>query len=63
MDLYLAIYPSFVLYKLQMSLRKKIALSAALGLGTLAAVCAMVKCAQIKGLQDQSDSTCMEFFP
>lgn len=58
-DLYLAVYPSFVLFKLQMSLRKKIALSAALGLGTVAAVCAMVKCSQIKGLQNQSDSTCI----
>lgn len=54
----MAIYPSFVLFRLQMSLRKKIALSAALGLGTIAAVCAMVKCAQIKGLQNQADSTC-----
>lgn len=34
-DLYLAIYPSTVLFRLQMSLRKKLALSAALGLGAL----------------------------
>lgn len=34
-DLYLAIYPSTVLFKLQMSLRKKIALSAAMGLGAV----------------------------
>lgn len=59
-DFYLAIYPSLVLFKLQMSLRKKIALSAALGLGALAAVCAMVKCAQIKGLANQTDSTYKE---
>lgn len=58
-DLYLAVYPSFVLFKLQMSPRKKIALSAALGLGTVAAICAVVKCAQIKGLANQSDSTCI----
>ena len=34
-DLYLASYPTFVLMKLQMSLRKKLALSAALGLGAV----------------------------
>ena len=57
-DLYMAVYPSFVLFKLQISTRKKIALCITLGLGTLAAACAMAKCAQIKGLADQSDSTC-----
>lgn len=35
MDLFLAVYPGMVLFKLQMSLRKKIALSAALGLGSM----------------------------
>lgn len=34
-DLFLAIYPGVVLFKLQMSLRKKIALTAALGLGAM----------------------------
>lgn len=33
--MYLAIYPTIVLFKLQMSLRKKLALSAALGLGSM----------------------------
>ncbi|KAJ6186226.1 hypothetical protein N7519_007527 [Penicillium mononematosum] len=56
-DLFLAIYPGVVLFKLQMSLRKKIALTAALGLGSIAAATAMVKCAQIKGLADQTDPT------
>ncbi|KAK4870119.1 hypothetical protein LT330_005173 [Penicillium expansum] len=56
-DLFLAIYPGIVLFKLQMSLCKKIALTAALGLGAIAAATAMVKCAQIKGLADQSDPT------
>ncbi|KAJ5979811.1 hypothetical protein N7481_007109, partial [Penicillium waksmanii] len=56
-DLYLATYPAFILFHLQMSLRKKIALSAALGLGTIASAIAMVKCAQIGGLRDQTDLT------
>ncbi|KOS43194.1 hypothetical protein ACN38_g5926 [Penicillium nordicum] len=56
-DLFLAIYPGVVLFKLQMSLRKKIALTAALGLGAIAAATAVVKCAQIKGLADQTDPT------
>lgn len=34
-DLYFAIYPSTVLMKLHMSLRKRVALCAALGLGAM----------------------------
>lgn len=34
-DLFLAIYPGVVLFKLQMSLRKKIALTSAFGLGAM----------------------------
>jgi hypothetical protein len=34
-DLYLAIYPAIVLWKLHMSTKKKLALMAALGLGTV----------------------------
>ncbi|KAL1960574.1 hypothetical protein VTO42DRAFT_7153 [Malbranchea cinnamomea] len=56
-DLYLAIYPSTVLFKLHMSLRKKLALSAALGLGSIAATMAIVKVIQLKGLADKSDYT------
>ncbi|KAJ5984279.1 hypothetical protein N7481_006378 [Penicillium waksmanii] len=56
-DLYLALYPMVVLMKLQMSLRKRIALSAALGLGAIAAAMAIVKCTQLHGLADKSDYT------
>ncbi|KAK2736470.1 hypothetical protein FQN55_001647 [Onygenales sp. PD_40] len=56
-DLYLSIYPITVLFKLQMSLRKKLALSAALGLGTIASAMAIIKCTQLKGLADKSDYT------
>ena len=34
-DLYLAVYPGLVLFRLQMSLHKRIALIAALGLGSM----------------------------
>ena len=34
-DFYLALYPALVLYKLRMNRRKKIALSIALGLGSM----------------------------
>jgi hypothetical protein len=34
-DLYLAAYPAAVLFKLQMPMKKKLALSAALGIGTM----------------------------
>ncbi|KAB8235890.1 uncharacterized protein BDW43DRAFT_15389 [Aspergillus alliaceus] len=57
-DMFLAIYPSTVLFKLQMSLRKKIALSTVLGLGSIAVAIAVVKCVQLKGLADKSDPTC-----
>ncbi|KAL2855661.1 hypothetical protein BJX68DRAFT_217541 [Aspergillus pseudodeflectus] len=56
-DLYLAIYPATVLMKLHMSLRKRIALCAALGLGAIASAMAVVKCTQLKGLADKSDYT------
>lgn len=35
LDLYLAVYPSIVLYKLQMSRKKKVALCGALGIGSM----------------------------
>lgn len=35
MDFYLAIYPAIKLFKLQMSLKRKFALSSALGFGLL----------------------------
>ncbi|RDW64440.1 uncharacterized protein DSM5745_09851 [Aspergillus mulundensis] len=56
-DLYLAIYPAFVLMKLHMSLRKRMALCAALGLGAIASAMAVVKCTQVKGLADKNDYT------
>jgi hypothetical protein len=34
-DLYLAVYPAVILYGLRMNLKKKIALSIALGLGSM----------------------------
>ncbi|KAJ5295815.1 hypothetical protein PENANT_c001G05068 [Penicillium antarcticum] len=56
-DLYLAIYPTTVLLKLQMSLRKRTALCAALGLGAIASAMAIIKCTQLHELADKSDYT------
>ncbi|EER25284.1 hypothetical protein D8B26_007908 [Coccidioides posadasii str. Silveira] len=56
-DLYLSIYPTTVLWKLQMSTRKKVALSAALSLGSIASAMAIIKCTQLQGLADQSNYT------
>ncbi|KAJ5773815.1 hypothetical protein N7457_008711 [Penicillium paradoxum] len=56
-DLYLAIYPTVILMKLQMSLKKKVALCAALGLGAIACAMAIVKCLQLPGLYNTEDST------
>ncbi|KAF2453059.1 hypothetical protein BDY21DRAFT_388291 [Lineolata rhizophorae] len=49
-DLYLAVYPTIVLFKLQMSIKKKLALSSALGLGSVATVVAIYKTTRIPGL-------------
>ncbi|KAK0392889.1 hypothetical protein NLU13_2383 [Sarocladium strictum] len=47
-DLYLAVYPAFVLWKLQMKRRKKLALSIALGIGSISTVVAIYKCTRLK---------------
>ncbi|PLB40402.1 uncharacterized protein BDW47DRAFT_123424 [Aspergillus candidus] len=56
-DCYLAVFPSFVLFSLKMSLRKKIGLSVTMGLGFCAAGVVVVKCIQLKSLANLSDST------
>ncbi|EYE91326.1 uncharacterized protein EURHEDRAFT_406167 [Aspergillus ruber CBS 135680] len=56
-DLYLAIYPSVILLRLNMSARKKIALCLALGLGSIACAMAVVKCLQLPGLSNKTDPT------
>ncbi|KAH6640166.1 hypothetical protein F5144DRAFT_525484 [Chaetomium tenue] len=49
-DLYFAVYPAIVLCNLQLNLRKKIALSCALGIGSVATAVAIYKCTRIPGL-------------
>ncbi|KAF5679246.1 integral membrane protein PTH11 [Fusarium heterosporum] len=49
-DLYLAIYPAVVLYSLQMNKRKKVALSCALGIGSIATIVAIYKCTRLPSL-------------
>lgn len=50
MDLYLAVYPAWVLAKLQMNIKKKIALGVALGIGLVASIVAAYKCTRLPGL-------------
>ncbi|KEZ43285.1 hypothetical protein SAPIO_CDS4726 [Scedosporium apiospermum] len=50
-DLYLAIYPTVVLFQLQLSLRKKIALCVALGIGSISGVVAIYKTTRIPSLK------------
>ncbi|KAL0931850.1 uncharacterized protein CTRU02_212803 [Colletotrichum truncatum] len=52
-DAYLAVYPSVVLSKLQMSLKKKIALSVALGIGSISTIVAIYKCTRVPSLASQ----------
>ncbi|KAL4802205.1 hypothetical protein BDV18DRAFT_167068 [Aspergillus unguis] len=56
-DIYLAVYPVVVLARLQMTMKKKLALCGALGLGIVACAMAIVKCFQVPGLYDLSDMT------
>ncbi|KAK7948088.1 uncharacterized protein PG986_008974 [Apiospora aurea] len=49
-DLYLAIYPSLVLFKLQMPIKKKLALCAALGIGSVSGMVAIYKSTRIPSL-------------
>ncbi|KAF2262888.1 hypothetical protein CC78DRAFT_437964, partial [Lojkania enalia] len=49
-DFYLSVYPAVVLYKIQISMKKKIALSAALGVGSISTIVAAYKITRLKGL-------------
>ncbi|WYZ35712.1 hypothetical protein EsH8_X_000359 [Colletotrichum jinshuiense] len=49
-DVYLSIYPAVVLSKLQMNRRKKIALSIALGFGSLSGIVVIYKCVKLPNL-------------
>ncbi|KAK7921284.1 hypothetical protein PG985_009306 [Apiospora marii] len=49
-DLYLAIYPSMVLLRLQMPIKKKLALCAALGIGSVSGIVAIYKTTRIPSL-------------
>ncbi|KAJ9143879.1 Integral membrane protein [Pleurostoma richardsiae] len=49
-DIYLAIYPTVVLFKLQLSMKKKLALCVALGVGSISGVVAIYKTTRIPSL-------------
>ncbi|TQN68218.1 hypothetical protein CSHISOI_07280, partial [Colletotrichum shisoi] len=46
-DVYLSIYPAVVLSKLQMDIRKKVALSVALGFGSISSIIVIYKCTRL----------------
>lgn len=56
-DFYLAIYPTIVLYTLQMNWRKKLALASSLGFGYCAGVVTIYKCSTLEGLLELQDFT------
>lgn len=56
MDLYLAVYPAVILARLQMNIRKKIALATALGIGSVSSVVAAYKCTRLPGLATEDFS-------
>ena len=60
-DLYLAVYPAVVLYRLQINLKKKLALGVALGLGSVATAVAIYKSTRLPALAS-ADFTCKPSF-
>ncbi|CAP71655.1 uncharacterized protein PODANS_6_40 [Podospora anserina S mat+] len=56
-DFYLAIYPTVVLFQLQLNWRKKLALSSSLGFGYCAGVITCYKCYTLSGLLEVVDFT------
>ncbi|CCF41401.1 integral membrane protein [Colletotrichum higginsianum] len=53
LDLYLAIYPATVLMRLQMNMKKKIALSVALGIGSISCFISIYKSTRLPSLASQ----------
>lgn len=49
-DLYLAVYPTIVLFKLQINNKKKIALCFALGIGSVSAIVSIYKSTRLPSL-------------
>ncbi|KAL0943430.1 uncharacterized protein CTRU02_201316 [Colletotrichum truncatum] len=49
-DVYLAVYPAIVLFRLQMATKKKVALSCALGIGSISGIVAIYKTTRIPSL-------------
>ncbi|RYC65170.1 hypothetical protein CHU98_g1045 [Xylaria longipes] len=60
-DLYLAVYPGVVLYKIKLPTRKKIALSLALGIGEVSTVVAVVKIIGLDSLASIDFTSCIPF--
>ncbi|KAM7203882.1 hypothetical protein V8F33_001853 [Rhypophila sp. PSN 637] len=56
-DFYLAAYPTFVLWGLQMNIKKKLALCSSLGFGYCAGAVAIYKCTTFQGLLTLQDYT------
>ncbi|UQC78909.1 uncharacterized protein CLUP02_04388 [Colletotrichum lupini] len=55
-DVYLAVYPSIILYHLQMPIKKKIALSSALGIGAISGIVAIYKTTRLPLLASEDYS-------
>ncbi|KAK1673887.1 integral membrane protein [Colletotrichum godetiae] len=55
-DVYLAVYPAVVLFRLQMATKKKIALSCALGIGSISGIVAIYKTTRIPSLGSKNFS-------
>ena len=58
MDLALAVYPVFLLYKLQISKRMKLGISTLMAAGVFSAICAIVKTVEVARVVDSTDRTC-----
>ncbi|KAI4281031.1 MAG: hypothetical protein L6R38_003979 [Xanthoria sp. 2 TBL-2021] len=57
LDFVLAIVPASIVWKLQMAMRKKLALCALLGMGVFAGICATIKTAHLRSTTQKEDMT------
>ena len=56
-DVILALYPSYMVWRLNMSIRLKILVSVLLGLGVFSGVTAAIKTTKLPGIQASADPT------
>ena len=58
MDFFLSVYPSVIVWRLQMAIKLKIGVASLMALGVLMGVCAIGKTVEISVIDKTNDPTC-----